>query len=324
MIDPQGYILSWNEGAARIKGYAENDILGKHISVFYTPDDILSNEPQYNLMQALANGTYEHEGWRVRRNGARFWANVVITPLFHNKRHIGFAKVTRDQTERKIIEDQREAMHNELERKVKEQTGRILANELRFRKLIENSYDGITLLDRNFRAFYRSPSASRIIGWSDEEREDMTIDSFIHPDDTSQVHALFTKIKKSPSLPVIVSFRSLHRNGNYIWLECLFTNMLADPHINAIVCNFRDITSRINSENEILQQNAMLKEISWTSSHEVRRPVASILGLVDLIGLSEDPSEKEEFIKLIGRCAKDLDDMVHLINDKINQHSLKF
>ncbi|HWD89491.1 MAG TPA: PAS domain S-box protein [Mucilaginibacter sp.] len=323
MIDPQGYILTWNEGAARIKGYHGKDIIGKHISIFYTPEDILNNEPQYILNQALNNGTYEGEGWRVRRDGTRLWASVVITPLFHNGKHIGFAKVTRDQSERKVLEDQRIAMHRELERKVREQTGRILANELRFRKLIEHSSDGITLLDRNFRVFYRSLSASRIIGWSDEERIDAGMDEFVHPDDLEQVHTSFNRITKNPAIPVMINFRSRHRGGHYIWLECLFTNMLADPHINAVVCNFRDITSRVESENEILRQNAVLREVSWISSHEIRRPVASMLGLLNLIELSQKPAEKKKLIKMVSKCAEELDGIIHLISDKINENSLK-
>ena len=322
IIDPQGYILTWNEGAARIKGYREKDIIGKHISVFYTPEDILNNEPQYILNQALNKGTHEGEGWPIRRNGTRFWANFVITPLFHDGKHIGFAKLTRDQSERKLLEDQRIALHRELEQQVREQTGRILANELRFRKLIEHSSDGIALLDRNFRIFYRSLSASPN-GWSNEERKDAGMDEFVHPDDLEQVRASFEQIIENPIAPVMINFRSRHRNGHYIWVECLFTNMLADPHINAIVCNFRDISERVESENEILRQNAIMREVSWISSHEVRRPVASILGLMNVIKLSKSPAEKNKLIKMVGKCARELDGMVHLISDKINNNSMQ-
>lgn len=318
MIDPQGYILTWNDGAERIKGYKEADIVGKHISVFYLPEDILSNVPKHNLEQALANGIYESEGWRLRRNGSRFWGNVVFTPLYDEGKHVGFAKITRDQTERKIIEDQREAMHLELEQRVKQQTSRVVANELRFRKLIEHSHDGITLLDREFNVFYNSPSATRIIGWGNEPNIDKDINAHIHPDDRELVHTSFDEIVQNPALPVLIVYRSLHRSGNYIWLECLFTNMLADEHINAIVCNFRDISSRVAYQNEILRQNAVLREISWISSHEIRRPVASILGLMGLIKESALLSEKEELINMIGKCADELDGMVRLINDKIN------
>ncbi|MGY4384129.1 PAS domain S-box-containing protein [Pedobacter sp. UYP24] len=280
------------------------------------PDDILNNEPQHNLNLALQNGTYECEGWRVRRNGSLFWANIIFTPLYSNEQHIGFAKMTRDQTERKILEDQRDAMHHELERRVKEQTGKIVANELRFRKLIEHSHDGISLLDRNFNVFFRSLSATRISGWINEQLNS-DIHTLIHPDDKELVDKLLNKVLQNPVVPIMITYRSLHRDGHHIWLECVFTNMLLDEHINAIVCNFRDISSRVASEIEILRQNAALREISWISSHEVRRPVASILGLMSLVKQTSDSKEKDEFIEMVDKCSQGLNEVVQLINDKI-------
>lgn len=105
MLDPTGLISSWNEGARRINGYEEAEILGKHFSVFYTQEDLDSGKPPFELEHAIRTGKYEEEGWRVRKDGTHFWANVVITALFdqHN-RHVGFAKVTRDLTERRLAE----------------------------------------------------------------------------------------------------------------------------------------------------------------------------------------------------------------------------
>lgn len=316
MLDPQGYILTWNDGAARIKGYQGTDVIGKHISVFYTPDDILGNEPQHNLKLSLENGTYESEGWRVRRNGSLFWANIIFTPIYQDGQHIGFAKMTRDQTERKIVEEQREAMHHELERRVKQQTSKVLANELRFRKLIEHSHDGISLLDRNFSVFFRSLSATRISGWTNEQLNS-DIHKLIHPDDRERVEDLFNKIIEDPLEPIEITYRSLHHDGHYIWLECVFANSLSDEHINAIVCNFRDVTSRVTAEEEILRQNTVLREISWSSSHEIRKPVASIMGLMDLIKLASDPKEKEGLIGMVDQCAHELDGVIQLISKKI-------
>jgi PAS domain S-box-containing protein len=123
MIDPNGYILSWNQGAANIKGYNEKEIIGKHISVFYTANDNKKNESRHNLNKALKYGAYETEGWRVKKDGSVFWANVVFTTLYNNNGYfIGFAKVTRDITERKRNEDKKEELNAELERRVKENT----------------------------------------------------------------------------------------------------------------------------------------------------------------------------------------------------------
>ncbi|HMH22837.1 MAG TPA: PAS domain S-box protein [Puia sp.] len=107
MLDPTGHVISWNDGAERIKGYKKDEIVGKHISVFYTQEEVQRGEPQYNLSRASEAGGYEHEGWRVRKDGSKFWANVVFTAV-HNPggEILGFAKVTRDITERKQAEEQ--------------------------------------------------------------------------------------------------------------------------------------------------------------------------------------------------------------------------
>ncbi len=107
MIDPSGRIISWNEGAEHIKGYSREEILGQDISVFYTPAEIGRGEPHYNLSQAKRYGRFEQEGERVRKDGSVFWANVVFTALREpNGRLVGFAKVTRDITERRRSEEQ--------------------------------------------------------------------------------------------------------------------------------------------------------------------------------------------------------------------------
>src|ERR1700761_412045 len=93
MLDPNGYVLSWNKGAENIKGCTEKEIVGQHMSVFYTQHDIEKDEPKHNLNEALKKGSYENEGWRVRKDGSIFWADVVFTPLFDdNHKLLGFAK----------------------------------------------------------------------------------------------------------------------------------------------------------------------------------------------------------------------------------------
>ena len=107
MLDPVGNIISWNEGAERIKGYKKGEIVGQNMSVFYTPDEIKRGEPHYNLLQTKQFGRFEQEGERVRKDGSIFWANIVFTALRDaNGNLIGFTKVTRDITERKRSEEQ--------------------------------------------------------------------------------------------------------------------------------------------------------------------------------------------------------------------------
>jgi PAS domain S-box-containing protein len=109
MLDPDGRIASWNAGAQRSKGYRADEIIGRHFREFYPPAQQESKHPEYELTRALADGSYSEEGWRVRKDGSRFWAHVVITAVFNDDgEHIGFAKVTRDTTERRLATQERE------------------------------------------------------------------------------------------------------------------------------------------------------------------------------------------------------------------------
>jgi PAS domain S-box-containing protein len=108
LLDPTGHIQTWNEGAQRINGYMASEIIGHHFSIFYPPADIKHGKPEFELRFALDEGRYEDEGWRVRKDGRRFWASVIITPLRDSGGElVGFAKVTRDLSERKIAEEER-------------------------------------------------------------------------------------------------------------------------------------------------------------------------------------------------------------------------
>jgi PAS domain S-box-containing protein len=108
VLDPNGYIRSWNAGAARIKGYDAQEIIGKHFSIFYPSHEIQRGKPEYELRVAADEGRWEEEGWRLRKDGSLFWASVVITALYDPQRTlVGFAKVTRDLTERRRAEEDR-------------------------------------------------------------------------------------------------------------------------------------------------------------------------------------------------------------------------
>ncbi|RYY99462.1 MAG: PAS domain S-box protein, partial [Comamonadaceae bacterium] len=131
VLDPEGHVVSWNSGAEKLKGYSRAEIIGKHFSVFYPPDSIASGWPQEELRQARLRGRFEDEGWRLRKDGSRFWANVVITALHDKNGELaGFAKITRDLTERRRHEEE------------------LRVSEERFRLLVENVRDyAIFMLD---------------------------------------------------------------------------------------------------------------------------------------------------------------------------------
>jgi PAS domain S-box-containing protein len=115
MLDTDGDIVTWNEGAEAIEGYTEREALGEHVSLFYTPEDVAAGVPERLLDEALESGDVEEEGWRVRRDGQRFWAHVVVTPVFDDDgTHQGFAFVTRDMTERRARENELEAQRASL------------------------------------------------------------------------------------------------------------------------------------------------------------------------------------------------------------------
>jgi PAS domain S-box-containing protein len=110
MLDAEGKIASWNSGAELIKGYRAEEVLGRHFSIFYPADAIARGWPEHELRMAQSEGRFEDEGWRVRKDGSTFWANVIITPLYGGDKQLrGFAKITRDLTERKRVEMLEEA-----------------------------------------------------------------------------------------------------------------------------------------------------------------------------------------------------------------------
>ncbi|PMY60169.1 MULTISPECIES: PAS domain-containing sensor histidine kinase [Pseudomonas] len=153
MLDPQGIVTSWNAGARRFKGYQEAEILGAHFSCFYTPEDRQAGLPERALHTALTEGRFEGEGWRVRKDGTRFWCHVVIDPIRDSSGQLlGFAKITRDLTERKIAEET------------------LKQSEQQFRLLVQSVTDyAIYMLDPDGRVSSWNLGAQRIKGYLPQE-----------------------------------------------------------------------------------------------------------------------------------------------------------
>lgn len=137
VLDPGGHIATWNIGAERLKGYTPQEIIGSHFSRFYPPEDIESRKPWWELEVATREGRVEDEGWRIKKDGSRFWANVVITALRDdNGTLVGFAKVTRDLTERRrselqAIEDARRLAESQASNRAKSEFLAAMSHELR-------------------------------------------------------------------------------------------------------------------------------------------------------------------------------------------------
>lgn len=142
LLDPEGRVASWNPGAERIKGYKAQEIIAQHFSRFYPQDAIDRGWPKHELEVARKEGRFEDEGWRVRKDGSQFWANVVITALRDESGNLrGFSKITRDLTERKQAEENaRHLAEEQAARKAAEKAERQLrASEERLRLFVEHA-----------------------------------------------------------------------------------------------------------------------------------------------------------------------------------------
>jgi PAS domain S-box-containing protein len=152
MLDPNGHVVSWNPGAQRAKGYAAAEIIGEHFSRFYTEEDRAANVPATALKTAAETGRFTAEGWRVRKDGNRFWAMVVIDPIWQDEKLIGFAKITRDMTEQRIAQLA------------------ALESERRFRLLVQGVTDyAIYMLSPDGHVTNWNAGAARIKGYAEPE-----------------------------------------------------------------------------------------------------------------------------------------------------------
>lgn len=134
-------------------------------------------------------------------------------------------------------------------------------SEKRFRALIENISDAIVINDSDSKLIYQSPSVTRILGYSPEERKDKLVISYVHPDDREKFANLYKVLHKNPGRPFPFQYRVLHKNGSYIWLEGVVTNLLLEPTIQAIVANYRDISDRKEAEERLLHERTLLRTL---------------------------------------------------------------
>ena len=179
MLDPDGIVVSWNPGAQRFKGYTADEIIGQHFSRFHTPEDQAAGIPALNLRRAETEGKFEAEGWRVRKDGTRFMAHVVIDPIIDDDgRLLGFAKITRDVSERKAADEA------------------LRLSEQQFRMLVQGVTDyAIYMLDPEGRITNWNAGAQRIKGYSEAEIIGSHFSQFYTPEDREDgvpAHALHT------------------------------------------------------------------------------------------------------------------------------------
>ena len=202
-LDPQGHVISWNEGARRLKGYEEEEILGKDFSRFFPPEDIARGKPEMELREAARLGRYEDEDWRVRKDGTRFWANVVITALRDSGgRLVGYAKVTRDLTERKRAEER-----------------------VRFEaRLLDAVEHALVATDPEGRIVYWNPEAQKLYGWkSAEVRGRNILDVTMAPEQRQKATEVMERLKRRKSWSG--EFLVKHKDGS------IFPAMVTDSPV---------------------------------------------------------------------------------------------
>ncbi len=250
-IDRNYRIISWNGGAKKLFGLYKEDTIGKKVAAI----------PALKLplieITAIEKTIVEHGIWKAEMSynhtdGTSFFGSLISSAIQNEKNETtSFIFFIKDVSLRKKIEEQLTRSNELLEEKVKSRTNEIYKNEKLFRALIENNNDVITMLDEEFTVFYRSPSASRITGWSDEQVIQKDITKNIHPDDLDYCKKIMNELTSNPGKSINTLFRSQHRDGHYLWVEGTVNNLLQDEYIHAIVFNFRDVTERIASEEKL-------------------------------------------------------------------------
>jgi PAS domain S-box-containing protein len=261
LLDPQGHVLSWNSGAQRIKGYQPGEILGRHFSLFYSPEEQAQGRPEHNLLHAQAEGRFEDEGWRVRKDGTRFWANVVITAL-RDKRGVlrGFGKVTRDLTERKRADEA------------------LRASEERFRLLVESAQDyAIFMLDPTGCILTWNRGAQRIKGYEVSEILGQHFSRFYPPEDVAAGKPAWELQVASTEGRFEDEGWQVRKDGTRFWANVVITALRDEK---GILRGFgkvtRDLTERKRTEEALRQANATLEQRVTIRTVELQRSLEDL------------------------------------------------
>ncbi|HWF49656.1 MAG TPA: PAS domain S-box protein [Solirubrobacteraceae bacterium] len=304
-LDPMGRVAGWNPGAERIKGYAADEIIGRHFSVFYPPERIKRGHPQRELEVALATGRYHEEAERVRKDGSRFWADITLTTIYDDAGELrGFAKVTRDVTERR---QSQEALRE---------------SEERFRVLAENSTDVITRAGPDGRFLYVSPASRRLYGYEPEELVGRHGLEDIHPEDHAELREELGTQDEHHDIHTL-EYRFRRKDGSYVWVETK-ARRLRDRQgaVLEYQSSTRDISARRTAEatarraqTEAEQANSAKSEFLSRMSHELRTPLHAILGFGELLARDELDVGQHERLRQLVKAAHHLLDLINEVLD---------
>ncbi|HVG03617.1 MAG TPA: PAS domain S-box protein [Burkholderiaceae bacterium] len=301
VLDPTGKIVTWNAGAQRLKGYAQEEILGQHFSIFYTHDSVARGWPAYELKVAAAEGRFEDEGWRVRKDGSRFWANVVITAMRDDRGTlVGFAKVTRDLTERRAHEEA------------------LAQSEERFRLLVEGVQDyAIFMLDPQGLIASWNAGAQRIIGYTADEIIGKHFSRFF-TDDALQANKPWEELAVARQRGRFEGEGwRLRSDGSRFWARAVVTALY---DTGATLRGFAKVTQDLSDRRHIQELEAAARNVNEfiaVLAHEIRNPLAPIQTAVQVIqNAPRNAPERDQMYEIIRRQASQLgriaDDMLDI------------
>ncbi len=255
-------IISWNKGAEKLHGYTAAEVLGK-TSESLGLINMTAEQMASDIKQLTTTGEFKKELEFYHKNGTSFFGALAGNLLKDEEGNItSLVFFVKDITLSKQLEEVLKKNNAELEEKVAERTREVYKTERKFRALIENNNDIISLFDNSFRVLYRSPSAVRTTGWSNEEVKSIDGRKNIHPDDVGYAEKIIGQLMLQPGEPKKIVFRHLHKNGSYRWMEGTIVNLLQDEVINAIVLNARDISERIEAEEKLIKSEKIYKTIA--------------------------------------------------------------
>ncbi len=307
-LDKAGFITSWNQGARRIKGYAAEEAIGRHFSMFYRKEDVDRGWPQEELSRAEREGKFEDEGWRLRKDGTLIWANVIITALRDERGHLlGFSKVTRDLTQRRQHEEE------------------LRQREEDFRLLVEGVKDhAMFLVDADGCIRTWNAGAQRMLGFSSGQVLGQPTTILSTPEDrgADQFQAGLAAARAIGHLEV-EAWRQ-RADGKRIRVEVATTEVRDDRgHVRGFVQIMHDLTDRQRVE-ALETQGRRISEFIAMLSHELRNPLAPIRNAVAILQRFVDKPETVWCAELIGRqvnhmsrLVDDLLDVGRITNGKI-------
>jgi PAS domain S-box-containing protein len=312
MLDPEGHVATWNLGAVRIKGYSAEEIIGRHFSVFYPPDVVVRGWPEHELRTAAQVGRFEDEGWRLRKDGSRFWANVVITALrAPDGALLGFAKVTRDLTERRRHEEE------------------LRQSEERFRLMIDAVQDyAIFMLDPDGRVASWNSGAQRIKGYAAAEIIGQHFSTFYPAEAIARgwpEHEL--AVAREEGRFEDEGWR-LRKDGTRFWASVVITAVHDEQgQLRGFAKITRDVTQRRQVE-ALEAAGRQTNEFLAMLAHELRNPLAPIRNALAVLQLGPAAQGKEEWARGVidrqlthlTRLVDDLLDLSRITSGKISLH----